>query len=367
VVARMLSRSAKYRDRVCPSWTVSSNAVNIFGIGRKGKMAGVLLSDHRGGGAGGRSFGDGFDNAGHPFSYLGFMANVEDQEWKVPILYIFRRRLKDSGGPGKFRGGVTSISALTPYGTERTIFKCMNTAGTNQSNAAGIEGGYPGGGSQVSLVRGSNVWEQMKKRKIPMTLEALGGEMQHLPSKSDGILERGDLLVFYPPGGGGYGDPLDRDPERVRLDVLNGTVSVEAASRYYGVKLREDLTVDEGATRKEREQLIAQRLGGRPRVSSGNGSGLRELEGEKIGEYLIRVRRNGQASLHCGKCGEHLGKSEAEWDGKVLVRETPLSTAGPWIAVRYGGQSPNFSLRETLCPGCGTLLDVREVLVNPPA
>ena len=366
VVARMLSRSPKYRDRVCPSWTVSSNAVNIFGVGHKGKMVGALLSDHRGGGAGGRSFGDGFDNAGHPLSYLGFMANVEDQEWKLPVLYVFRRRLKDSGGPGKFRGGVTSISALTPYGTERAIFKCMNTAGTNQSNAAGIEGGYPGSGSQVSLVRDSNIWELMKGGKIPMTHEALGGQMQHLPSKSDGILGAGDLLVFYPPGGGGYGDPLDRDPERVRGDVLNGTVSVEAAPKYYGVKLREDLTVDKEATRREREKLIAQRLGDRSRLSSGNGFGPRKLEGEQIGEYLLRVRRNGQEYLHCAKCGEHLGKNEAEWDAKLLVREAPLSTAGPWIALRYGGQSPNFSLQETLCPGCGTLLDVREVLIHPP-
>ncbi|MBI3016293.1 MAG: hydantoinase B/oxoprolinase family protein, partial [Candidatus Tectomicrobia bacterium] len=354
-----------------PSWTVSSNAVNVFGIGRKGKMVGALLSDHRGGGAGGRSFGDGFDSAGHPLSYLGFMANVEDQEWKLPILYIFRQRLKDSGGPGKFRGGVTSISALTPYGTERTIFKCMNTAGTNQSNAAGIEGGYPGSGSQVSLVRGSTVWEILKGGESPMTHEALGGEMQHLPSKADGVLENGDLLVFYPPGGGGYGDPLDRDPDRVRVDVLNGTVSVEAARKYYGVWLRGDLSVDEGGTRREREQRIAERLGTRQpgtrsRLGSGNGSGERQIQGERIGEYLVRVRKNGDESLHCAKCGEHLGKNEAEWDGKVLVREVPLGTAGPWISLRYGGQSPNFSLRETLCPGCGTLLDVREVLVNPP-
>ena len=367
VVARMLSRSPKYRDRVCPSWTVSSNAVNIFGVGRKGKMVGALLSDHRGGGAGGRSFGDGFDNAGHFFSYLGFMANVEDQEWKLPILYVFRRRLKDSGGPGKFRGGVTSITALTPYGTDRAIFKCMNTAGTNQSNAAGIEGGYPGGGSQVSLVRGSKVWDLMRGGTIPMTHEALGGEMQHLPSKSDGILSRGDLLVFYPPGGGGYGDPLDRDPGKSRRDVVNGTVSLEAALKYYGVKLRGDLSVDEEATRQEREKRIAQRLAGRSRLSSGNGDGHRTLEGERIGEYLIRVRTDGQESLHCAKCGEHLGKSETEWDVKVVIRETSLTTAGPWLAVRYGGQSPNFALRETLCPGCGTLLDVREILVNPPA
>lgn len=366
VVARMLSRSSKYRDRVCPSWTVSSNAVNIFGVGRKGKMAGVLLSDHRGGGAGGRSFNDGFDNAGHPFSYLGFMANVEDQEWKVPVLYVFRRRLADTGGPGKFRGGVTSISALTPYCTERAIYKCMNTAGTNQSNAAGIEGGYPGSGSQVSLIHGSSLWDTYRRGEIPMTHEALGGEMTHLPSKADGVLCPGDVLVFYPPGGGGYGDPLDREPKRVRLDVLDGTVSAEAARAYYGVVLRPDLTLDGEATERERARMRAERPGGQSRPRNETAVGASEPLGDRIGEYLVRASRNGSDAVLCARCGSRVGNGEGGWDPAVAVRQVPLNAAGPWISVRYGGRSPNFSLRETFCPGCGTLLDVREVLVNPP-
>jgi N-methylhydantoinase B len=58
-------------------------------------------------------------------------------------------------------------------------------------------------------------------------------------------------------GGGGWGEPLERDPERVRWDVLEEFVSKEAAEEIYGVVLLEDLSVDEAATRALRERLKA--------------------------------------------------------------------------------------------------------------
>jgi len=56
-------------------------------------------------------------------------------------------------------------------------------------------------------------------------------------------------------GGGGWGDPLERDPALVRSDVIEELVSGEAALDQYGVVLRDDLTLDETATQKEREWL----------------------------------------------------------------------------------------------------------------
>ena len=56
----MLDASADFRDRVCPSWSVSANCNNLFGVTADGKRVGALLSDHRGGGAAARSFADGF-------------------------------------------------------------------------------------------------------------------------------------------------------------------------------------------------------------------------------------------------------------------------------------------------------------------
>jgi N-methylhydantoinase B len=75
-----------------------------------------------------------------------------------------------------------------------------------------------------------------------------------LKSKGFQVVPRGDRLIVEMPGGGGYGDPLNRDPKRVADDVRNGLVSREAAERDYGVVVREDYGVDEVETSRLRSQ-----------------------------------------------------------------------------------------------------------------
>jgi len=360
VLAQMFSGSDKYRDRVCPSWSVSCNANNIFGLNHKGKNVGALLSDHRATGAAARSFADGFDHTGMIFSHMSFMSDVESQEWKLPLLYVFRRQLVDSGGPGKYRGGLTAMSALTPYRSERLIWKSQNTAGADESNAAGIHGGFPGAGSQVSVIRQSRIWEKLGQASVPASYDDFAGAVEHLPSKSEGTLTRGDVLVFYPPGGGGYGDPLDRDPEQVRADVLAGAVSAQLAERMYGVVLGDGRQVDAAATQRHREALRRERASGSARPSadvSSEGSDSAHI----LGEYLEAVGRNGSTVVRCRRCGctisEHGG--EADRSG-AATRLSPLAEAGPWLALRWHGHSPNFELFQSACPNCGVLFDVEE-------
>lgn len=360
-LAQMLSSSGKYRELICPSFNVSCNCVNVFGVSRRGQRIGALLSDHRGAGAGARSFADGFDHAGHAFSYLGLMGNVESQEWKLPILYAFRRQLVDSGGPGKYRGGLSSASAFFPYKTEKLLFKGTNTAGTDQSNAAGIDGGYPGAGSQVITIRGidSRRWLEQKEDVIEYLKSGSGVEYQ--PSKSEGEIEPDDLVMFYPPGGGGYGDPLDRDPQRVREDVLNRVVSTECARNQYGVVMKENLEVDETETWQERQRLLEQRL----READGTVSVRKQTGGEvirRIGEYLELVEIANDRLIRCHHC-QHVYCSDGDDPrNHALVRVHALKYAGPWVCRRYSGNSPNFELLEHICPGCGVLIDTVERL-----
>jgi N-methylhydantoinase B len=174
-VAKMLDASGEFRDRVCPSWSVSANCNNLFGVTADGKRVGALLSDHRGGGAGARSFADGFSHSGQTTSFSASMGNVESQEWKLPILYLYRRQLPDSGGPGRWRGGLTAAAALTPIGVPEMILKSTNTAGTEQSNAHGIDGGYPGAGSQVRVLRGTEVCEAARSGSHSAGRPGFGG------------------------------------------------------------------------------------------------------------------------------------------------------------------------------------------------
>ena len=384
VVAMMLSESAEFRDRVVPSWNVSCNGNNIFGRDRTGKLVGALLSDHRGGGAGGRSFADGFDFSGKATSHLGFLSNVEAQEWKLPVLYVFRRALADSGGPGMWRGGMTAMAAVVAHKATETIWKSTNTAGSDQSNASGIHGGYPGAGSQCSVVRDSRVWEQYRAGAIGLTLPDLAGpdgRVEHLPTKSEGKLGPADVFAFYPPGGGGYGDPLDRDPGRVLADVRAGAVTVDGALRHYGVVLAGD-TVDLAATGALRAERRDERLAGStpasaagaaagrampgpgagPKTAGGAGIGL--VTRHVIGEYLevAAAAETGTAVIRCRRCGTVLAEQGEDPRSGALRRTEPLADAGPWLAQRFAGDSPNFVLDEAICPGCGTLFDVEERL-----
>lgn len=360
-VAQMLTASGKHRDLVCPSYNASSNAVNVFGIGRKDQPVGVLLSDHRGGGAGARSFADGFDNCGHPFSYLGFMANVESQEWKVPILYQFRRQLIDSGGAGKHRGGLSVMVAFGPHKTEKLLFKGINAAGTDQSNASGIDGGYPGGGSQVILIHDADTEQWLHQAEVPIGYLEMGKGMTYLTSKSDGQLGTRDLLLFYPPGGGGYGDPLDRDPQRVKEDVLNKAVSAEWARKHYGVVLNENLEIDETQTHQERQQILQRRLS----EAKGNVIVRKHPGGKRlriVGEYLELVEMERETVIRCRRC-QHIYCPEGEDPKKyALTREQRLGNVGPWNCRRWNGNSPNFVFVEHICPGCGVLFDTAERL-----
>jgi N-methylhydantoinase B len=360
-VAKMLDASAEFRDRVCSSWSVSANCNNLFGVTADGKRVGALLSDHRGGGAAGRSFADGFSHSGQTTSFSASMANVESQEWKLPIVYLYRRQLPDTGGAGRWRGGLTAAVALTPHGVAEMILKSTNTAGTEASNAHGIDGGYPGAGSQVRVLRGTDVWGKLKAGRIPLEDGDFGGAVEHLASKASGVLAAGDVLVFFAPGGGGFGDPLDREPARVANDVGNGWVSIPCARDIYGVALIPGGQVDDMATQRLRDSIRGAR---KQRESAAWETQDRCVHPRHSLDAAWRIGENVELTpgrsdaLRCRRCGEMLSGAQ----GRIALAHRPLKAAGPWMALRYNGDAPNFVLEEISCPSCATLLSVREVL-----
>lgn len=358
--AKMFDASDEFRDRVCSGWNTSSNCNNVFGIDKNGKRVGALLSDHRGGGSAAKSFDDGISHAGQITSFSSSMANVESQEWKLPMIYLFRKQMADSGGAGKYRGGLTSVAAAVPYGAKELILKATNTAGADQTNAHGLSGGYPGAGSQTIVVKNARAAEQLADGSLREDFETLGGEVDYLPTKASCTLGPDDVLVFYPPGGGGYGDPLERDPARVAEDVRKGWVSQDAARTLYGVATGPDGQADMGETTRVREQMRAARKDG-PVTSWPIDRLFEDLEGNgkphKVGDHAICTWQDGRPQLSCECCGNVLSGP----DGKAIIRQFDIGAAGPWAARRFGGQSPNFRLEESICAGCGTRFDVREV------
>jgi N-methylhydantoinase B len=188
------------------------------------------------GGVPGRPIGDGLD--GH--SLWPEFTNVPNEylETYYPVIIERYELVQDSGGAGKHRGG-NGINQVYHWLAAGEVSIHDDRWLTYPW---GVLGGKP-------AMRGRKILVKPDGQQIP------------LPSKADHIrVEPGDRLHFITWGGGGWGDPLERDPELVRLDVLRGLVSeVKARDEYGVVVLDEGLRVDYPATEALRAQLRATR------------------------------------------------------------------------------------------------------------
>jgi N-methylhydantoinase B len=208
-------------------------------------------------GNGARIDRDGVDSGG---SYMS-CPNVEYMELQYPLLYLFRRHALDSSGAGKFRGGVGVESAHVlhdaPEGKIRGV--AYGVAGLENSGH-GIFGGYPGAPSVMMRLEKTKVKDLLAANQPPTEMAALGGQQEMLPY-CNFELKEGDVLYMRVASGGGYGDPLAREPALVRSDVQNSMVSREAARQIYGVVFAEpDLQVDAAATSRLRAQMKKQEI-----------------------------------------------------------------------------------------------------------
>jgi N-methylhydantoinase B len=186
------------------------------------------------GGIPGKPFGDGPD--GH--SLWPSFTNVPNEflESYFPLRIDIYETIIDTGGPGKNRGG----NGL------RIGYRFLEPGEISIHDDRwltypwGVNGGLPGARSKKTLVRAD-------------------GSQELLPSKIDHIkVEAGDLLLSDTWGGGGCGDPLEREASKVAFDVEAGLVSVEGARRY-GVVVKADGSLDEAATAKLRKEMAVSR------------------------------------------------------------------------------------------------------------
>ena len=167
-----------------------------------------------------------------------YVDSFEVLEQKYPMRFGSYRLLPDTGGPGRTRGGPASEMVFGPTKAPMQAFYFADFA---INPPEGVLGGGPGALAAASKI------------------EADGSETELAPI-GDVELVPGEWVRGLESGGGGYGNPLERDPEAVRSDVMEGWVSREAAERDYGVIFDgevddESLAVNAEQTRKRREQL----------------------------------------------------------------------------------------------------------------
>ena len=143
----------------------------------------------------------------------------------------------DSGGPGAFRGGVGTVQVLAPYGAEGPVSVLSFGQGLQHPAAIGVAGGEPGTQSGFAILDAAaaeRVTSWVLSAGAP-SADAAGVETR-VPLPTAGMtMSTGQVELVVSQGGGGYGDPLEREPDLVVADVAEGLVSPDAARLVYGV------------------------------------------------------------------------------------------------------------------------------------
>jgi N-methylhydantoinase B/oxoprolinase/acetone carboxylase alpha subunit len=286
------------------------------------------------GGWGATAWRDGWNCTPNPTSNFNDYP-VEWVEATLPLRYLEARLNTDSGGAGRHRGGVGTVRAVELLADEVEI----NGLGERMIVPPfGLAGGGPGGLNAVLVKRTDDAeWRTVR--------DAFGGRS---PSKFNGHKAgRGDRFRMVTGGGGGYGDPLERDPAAVLADVRDGLVSEGAAAEVYGVGLTRaadgTLAHDPPATAELRDRLRRGRGG--PAVTddrvakaalarsvSGEPDPRTRAEVERVDRLISAEReRRGLAARAPGTSLDDPfdnGRALAYWDAYALER---------WLA-RHGAK-----------------------------
>jgi N-methylhydantoinase B len=191
----------------------------------------TVLTETVWGGWGGRPFMDGVDFC-TPIFLDGSNQVCELNEKNYPFMYKQYAYVPDTEGAGKYRGSYALVREWEFLGDEGTLQ--MRTE-RQRSQPWGLHGGQSGAFSKTIF--------NPERENYTMHKETIS-------------IKKGDSIRVITSGGGGWGNPLERDPEMVRSDVRNGGVTLKRASDVYGVVISgKDLVVDMKATQKLRERM----------------------------------------------------------------------------------------------------------------
>jgi N-methylhydantoinase B len=363
-LSQMLSRQVETESNVqatcCGTW----NTAVIAGLDQRQAHPQPFLNvvmDSMAGGYGAKPASDGVDSGGLFCIPMGKAPDVEMTELLYPLLVLWRREEPDSGGAGRQRGGVSASIAMTPYGTQIPAALVLSSSGMATSQNLGLAGGAPGNLGRNAVVRGVNVLDVLKGGLIPSSLEEVGGSIENAQCLSHGALAPGEVAFLHCQGGGGYGDPLRREPALVAADVASGRVSMRAARSLYAVACSADGRADLEMSGQLRSQALDARRAG-SRMPGGR------IETYRAGESLpmddnIAIGSSPDERITCRHCARVLAGADATLE--LALRDSPSRDAGPSVVV-----DPAFLVddpivfREYFCPGCFTRLHCAIVPVD---
>ncbi len=174
---------------------------------------------------------------------------VEVFENKAPVTFDRLELRQDTGGAGEYRGG---LGVRRDYRFEAPL-EALTLIKKTQHEGWGLDGGGPGALNVVTLDELEDDWDERMQILADNDHLHDGEEGQKHVGMMRGEFKPGEVLSNRSGGGGGYGDPHERSPERVRADVIDGYVSREAAREEYGVVITDSGEINWERTRDIRE------------------------------------------------------------------------------------------------------------------
>jgi N-methylhydantoinase B len=234
VLMQALANSEKWRKEVI---AISAGHRNLrhAGVNQYGRYVVSALGHGALDGTGARSYQDGVNSWGGHLS----CANAEWFEMNFPVLYLFRRHARDAAGAGKFRGGAGAETAhILHDAPEEKVKSVTYGVSSSRNSGQGIFGGQSAAPSVVVHLEDTNILEMIENKQPVEDISDVGGRASPLAYK-EFELNNGDVVYMRVASGGGYGSPLERDPQLVLADVVEGIVSAKAAREVYGVVLDE--------------------------------------------------------------------------------------------------------------------------------
>ena len=357
VISKMIYPDPELRrDIMCIGGTSQWPATLFRGIDQWGERYGYILVDPIGGAIGAFSVADGINTGGQARTPICQLPNVEHTEQSFPVLFLYRKELTDSGGAGKYRGGLSAESCFIPHNTD-VIVQDTLSSGNATPTSPGMMGGYPATTNAYTFVRNSDVFERIASRVMPGDVTELEGDEVVLQLREENFEQRpSDVYAVRWTGGGGFGDPFERSAEDIEQDLEDFAITPEAARTIYGAVLDTDGRVDREETDAERARIRKARVNG----------GVPTRAGELLFEAttVLNVMRDDAGSYWaCAKCSADLGPVTANYKNACIREDNDVSSSNPLIGDPSRFIDDPVVFRQFYCSGCGTLVD-NEVAVS---
>jgi N-methylhydantoinase B len=342
------------RDVMCIGGTSQWPATLFRGVDQWGERYGYLLVDPIGGAIGAFSHADGISTGGQARTPICKLPNVEHTEQSFPVLFLYRKEITDSGGAGKFRGGLSAESCFIPHGTDRITHDTLSS-GNAIPTSTGMMGGYPGAVNRYRFLRDSDVLQKFVSSKLVGDIDELKGTKEELQLRQQDFTQNpSDVYAVLWSAGGGFGDPLERDPAKVAADVENGDVSEKAAAEIYGV-----VVGDARATGRRRAELRNRRIQERSLPP-------KKLETPQLFLATENLAVHKNMRYGCVKCGTDLGSIHDNYKASCIRNDLPIEASNPIVGDprRFIDALPQF--RQFCCPGCGLAIENEVAVANDP-